>query len=66
MDDAEYEFLLIKNPNELEIEININDIFESYLIGGDTEIESFGLVQIGEKRNRLVYNKEQTYVTYKP
>lgn len=66
MKDGEYEYILFKNPNKLDIEIDVNNIFKSCLIGGDTEIESFGLVQIGEKRNRLVYNKEQTYVTYKP
>lgn len=26
MDEGEYEYLLIENPNQLEIEININDL----------------------------------------
>lgn len=64
MKDGEYEWILIENPNELEIEININDIAESYLIGGDTVIETFGLMRIGSYTNPLQYNKTNKYTVY--
>jgi len=63
--DGEYEYLLIKNPDELEIEININNIFSSKLIGGETEIEGFGLLKIGDsKKETIQYDKTQKYITY--
>lgn len=64
MDDGEYQYILFYNPNALEIEINTNDIFESYLIGGDTEIETFGVLKIGETKCHLHYDKEQSYLQY--
>lgn len=64
MKDGEYEWVLIENPNELEIEININDIAESCLIGGDTVIETFGLMRIGDYTNPLQYNKPNKYTVY--
>lgn len=64
MEDGEYEFLLIENPNELEIEVDVNDIFDSYLIGGDTVIEQFGLIKLGDKKCSLQYDKKQQYLTY--
>ena len=64
MEDGEYEYILIPNPNELEIEINTNDIFESLLIGGETVIETFGILKIGSTKPKCCYNKQQSYVTY--
>lgn len=64
MDDAEYEFILFKNPNKLEIEIDVNNIFKSCLIGGDTEIETFGLLRIGRNRCKIRYSPEQKYIIY--
>ena len=65
MDNSEYQWILFKNPNRLEIQIAQNDIFKSLLIGGETEIESFGLVKIGPKKPVTQYNKEESYVVYK-
>lgn len=64
MDDGEYQYILFYNPNSLEIEININDIFDSYLIGGETEIETFGILQIGNYKCPLHYDKETSYIQY--
>lgn len=65
MDDSEYQWILIENPNQLEIQIAVNDIFKSLLIGGDTVIESYGLLKIGPKKPVTQYNKETVYVQYK-
>lgn len=64
MKDGEYEWLLIPNPNKLEVEINVNNIFKSCLIGGDTEIETFGLLRIGRNRCKIRYSPEQKYIIY--
>lgn len=64
MDDAEYEFILFKNPDKLELVVDVNNIFNSYYIGAETEIETFGLVKIGDKRCKTRYSPERVYVTY--
>lgn len=64
MEEGEYEYLLIENPNSLEIVININDLWESYLVGGDTIVETFGVLKIGETKCHLHYDKEQSYLQY--
>lgn len=64
MEDGEYQYILFLNPNELEIEVNTNDIFESYLIGGDTFIETFGVLKIGDTKCHMHYEKEQSYLQY--
>lgn len=64
MKDGEYEWLLFPNPNELELQVNVNNIFKSYFIGGDTEIETFGLLKIGDKRCKVRYNPYQKYIVY--
>ena len=64
MEDAEYQYILFENPNALDIEINTNDIFDSYLIGGETVIETFGVLRIGNFGCPKQYNKEQSYVVY--
>ena len=62
-EEGEYEYILFYNPNEWEIEVNVNDIFDSYLIGGDTEIETFGVLRIGDYKCPH-YNKDQSYIVY--
>lgn len=65
MADGEYQWLLIKNPNGVEIEINQNDIFKSTLVDGATVIESFGLLRIGDYlTDTKSYNKETVYKAY--
>ena len=64
MKDGEYEYILVKNPNSVEININVNDIFESTLKEGDTLIESKGLIVIGNDSSKIVYNKETDYIVY--
>lgn len=62
--DGEYEWLLIPNPNKVEIEIDINNIFRSQLIGAETEYESFGLMKIGDGKCQIAYDKQQKYTVY--
>lgn len=63
-EDGEYQYILFLNPNRLEIEVDVNDIFESYLIGGETTIETFGVLRIGDYKCPIHYDKEQSYITY--
>lgn len=63
-ENAEYEYILFENPNSLEIAINTNDIFDSYLIGGETVIETFGILRIGDFGCPKQYNKNQSYIVY--
>lgn len=63
-EDGEYQYILFYNPNSLEIEVDVNDIFDSYLIGGDTVIETFGILRIGDYKCPIHYDKEQSYITY--
>lgn len=62
--DGEYEYVLIENPEQVAIDININDIFKSTLVEGDTVIETYGLLTIGNDTERTVYNKQQDYIVY--
>lgn len=40
----------MENPDELEIEIDTDNIFNSKLIGGDTIIETFDLLKIADNK----------------
>ena len=56
--EGEWEYVLMENPDELEIKIDTDNILNSKLIGGDTIIETFDLLKIAD-------NKVIDYVWYK-
>jgi len=62
--EAEYQYLLIENPEQVDIEIDVNNIFNSLLIGYPTKIVATGLLRIGMKESKLTYNKSNSYIAY--
>ena len=65
MEDGEYEYILIKNRNDAEVEVDINNIFKSKMYSKEVDVVTFGILRIGDyKDEKTVYNKEQEYICY--
>lgn len=64
-EDGEYQYVLVENPDEADVEINVNDIFKSTINGNQITIADNGLLRVGDyKETDITYNKEQEYICY--
>lgn len=65
MEDGEYEYLLIENPRDADVEVNVNNLFKSKMYSKEVKVVAFGLLTVGDYKDiNTQYDKEQDYVCY--